>query len=638
MSIAEATRLPAKLKYASSDASLFKSAGRKNMVLVLLLIALTLFVYQPVKDFDFVDYDDPFYVTSNIPVQNGLSWKNLAWAFTSVEVANWHPLTWLSHMADVQMFGLNPAGHHFTSVLWHALNVVLLFLLLRRATGSLWGSAFVAAVFAVHPLNIQSVAWVSERKNVLSTFLWFAALYSYGWYALKPNWKRYLLTLVLLAAGLVSKPMLVTFPFGLLLLDYWPLRRMKLEQDPTISVVAGQYRVAQYSLRWLVIEKLPFLLLALLSVFVTYRAQQMFGAMGAHDDFPLRFRIENALVSYATYLYQAVWPTRLSAFYPLSVFNLWQPILCFLLLASVTASVLWFRSKRYLAAGWFWYLGTLVPVIGLLQLGVQARADRYTYVPLIGVFLMLTWTLAEVARRAPRLRPAMAVVALLAIALLSWDARIQLSYWRDSIALFSRSLEITPQNNYIAHANLGKALSDAGRLHEAFPHLYFVVRQFPRDAWARNDFATVLLRAGKLKEAIAEYETALKTSVDSRLAAYMHTSLGVAYAGLGEVDRAESHYREAVTLNAWSVDTENNWGELLYKNGKLNEAVVHLQRSLSVLPTSRAWLLLAAIYSHQNRNIEALEAYREALRLEPDNAEAAKNIPLLEQRIEKAGS
>ena len=366
-------------------AGLFSSPEKRNVVLCLLLVVATLALYNPVNRHPFVNYDDDRYVTENLHVHNGLTGDTISWALTAMEQGNWHPLTWLSHALDWQLFHQNPTGHHFTSLLIHAANAVLLFLFLTYATGRVGPSWFVAAIFALHPINVESVAWVAERKNVLSTFFFLAALIAYCWYARKPDWRRYTAFAGLFVLGLMSKPMVITLPFVLLLLDYWPLGRIQGSPSPS--------DVPQTSLSRLLVEKLPLLALSVASAVITMKAQQAGGAVRSTAQFSLAVRLENAVVAYATYLWKMIWPAHLVPLYPHpgDSLALWQIVISALVLLAVTGVVLRFRSKRYLLTGWLWFLGTLVPVIGLVQVGDQAMADRYAYIPLIGIFVMIVW-------------------------------------------------------------------------------------------------------------------------------------------------------------------------------------------------------------------------------------------------------
>jgi protein O-mannosyl-transferase len=431
-----------------------------NIVLCVLLAAVTIALYSPVLSYSFLGWDDRYYVTANSHIQGGLTWSTIQWAFTSTETAGyWHPLTWFSHALDYQLFALNPAGHHFDSVLIHALNAVLLFLLLAGATKRVGPSLLVAALFALHPLNVESVAWVAERKNVLSTLFFILAIGAYVWYAQKPGWRRYLLVAALFAAGLMAKPMVITLPFVLLLLDYWPLCRMW--PHGTESGNPTSNGVPRLWFSRLLLEKVPLLFLSAASAWITLKTQRSGHAVRTLHQFPLGIRIENAVVAYGLYLWKMLWPARLAAFYPNSAIALpmWQVILSALLLTGGTVLVIVFRRKRYLPVGWFWFLGTLVPVIGLVQAGEQAMADRFAYVPLIGIFLMIAWGLDDWADLR-RVRPFWRVIpALCALTALGFVTSRQMSSWKNEYTVWMHTLAATEQNPF-AHAALGAALMD----------------------------------------------------------------------------------------------------------------------------------------------------------------------------------
>jgi len=378
----------------ASSEPMFAAPGKRACVLSLLLAVFTVAVYNQAPHFSFVNYDDDRYVTENPHVLSGLTWETVKWALTATTEANWHPLTWMSHALDCQWFGLNPAGHHLTSIGLHVLSSVLLFLLLWRATRRMGLSFFVAAVFALHPVNVESVAWVSERKNVLSTMFFLPTLGTYGWYAQKPDWKRYLALAGIFICSLASKPMVVTLPLVLLLLDYWPLRRIE-GQEMSGANEPGALAVQKTSLGMLLIEKLPLLALSVMSALITMRAQRAGGALAA--SFPLGVRVKNALYCYLLYSWKAIWPAKLAPLYPHPGYSLptWKAAIALLFLAAISALVVKFRSRRYLAVGWLWFLATLIPVIGIVQAGNQGMADRYAYIPLIGLFVMIAWGIAD---------------------------------------------------------------------------------------------------------------------------------------------------------------------------------------------------------------------------------------------------
>ncbi len=445
---------------APAETGAFLTGKNLNIVLCVLLATVTIALYGPVLEHSFVILDDQEYVTGNPHIQNGLAWSTIKWAFTSTETAAyWHPLTWLSHALDYQLFALNPAGHHFDSVLIHALNVVLLFLLLSWVTKRMGPSLLVAALFAVHPLNVESVAWVAERKNVLSTLFFLLAIGAYVRYVRKPDWRRYLLVAALFAAGLMAKPMVTTLPFVLLLLDYWPLNRTTLDETPLEereadpATAKGVQKVALWRLA---LEKVPLLLLSAARAGITLIAQGRVEFISAELPFGIRF--ENAVVSYGLYLWKMLWPARLAAFYPhpRNTLPMWQVILSAIILLGVTILVMVFRRKRYLPVGWFWYLGTLVPVIGLVQVWKQAMADRFAYVPLIGIFIMIAWGLDDWAE-ARRISTAWRVIpALCVLMALGAVSSRQMSYWESQYDLWSRSLAVV--ENPFAHNALASAL------------------------------------------------------------------------------------------------------------------------------------------------------------------------------------
>src|ERR1700687_3231103 len=481
-------------------------AIRQRIVLPLasaLLFLSTLTLYYPALRNGFVNYDDPAYVTSNLQVQQGLTARTLAWAFTSTAEANWHPLTWISHMLDVQLYGLKPVGHHAQSVLWHALNVVLLFLLLAKVTGFVGRSALVAGLFAVHPLNVESVAWVAERKTVLCAFFFLLALSAYGWYVRQPRARRYLLVVLLFALGLMAKPMAITLPFVLLLIDYWPLQRFP--EAPFSS---------------LTLEKIPLLALSAGSAAITLYAQRAGGAVGSTELLPLAMRVKNAIYCYLIYVEKAVWPSRLAVFYPHpeGSLALWKVLGAAAVLAAVTAVFWHFRERRYLLVGWLWFLGTLAPVIGIVQVGRQAWADRYAYLPFWGLFVIGVWLASEGAARISLSRAAQVAIASAVLLGYSVAAHIQIGYWRDSYSLFAHTLQATDANP-IAAGNLGSALMKMQRPALPLPHLERAIQLMPTFSTAHYDLGTLLHRQNELDRAQREYQLALKYASDERGAA-----------------------------------------------------------------------------------------------------------------------
>ncbi len=569
---------------------------------------LTLGVYNPAAYNDFVNVDDPAYVTGNQHVRAGLTWDTVKWAIGSTEQANWHPLTWLSHALDYQLFHLKPAGHHYVSVLLHGLIVVLLFLFLEAATGLAWRSAVVGALFAVHPINVQSVAWVSERKNVLCMLFFVLTLLAYRWYAQNPSVKRYGLVGLLFMLGLMSKPMVITLPFVLLLLDYWPLGRA---WAPTTT--QGQGR-ALIRLVW---EKVPLFALSVASAVITMVAQKAGRAI--RTEYSLWDRLLNAIVSYWWYVEKAVWPSRLAAFYPHPghLLPTWQVATSTLLLLSITATVLMLRKKRYLAVGWFWYLGTLVPVIGLVQVGEQGMADRYAYIPFVGLFIAATWGIADwaCARRIPAIY--LAFAASVAITGFSVAAHAQIGYWKDSVTLWSHALSVT-QGNFVAEDSLGAELMDRGELQEAMAHFQTAAAINPRDAFSQLDLGACEKLQGNIKAAVERWETVLSLSADPSLRSNAFGNLGSVDRAAGDYVHARENYDSALRLQPDNKLALIGLGLIAQKNGDLAHAIDYYSQAVNAEPSDSEYLLLAQALAKAGRTGEAQAAYAQAQKISPD--------------------
>ena len=528
------------------------------------LACLVAVVYWQVADFGFLNYDDTEYVTRNRWVLQGWTWDGVVWAFTGFRLSNWHPLTWLSHMLDVQYFGMAPGAHHLVNVGFHAANTVLLFELLRRGTGAAWRSAFVAALFGIHPLHVESVAWISERKDVLSTFFLFLGLLAWVRFARKRKAGAYLATFACIALGLLAKPMVVTAPFLLLLLDAWPLERVPL------AFASTSLRIA----RGLLLEKVPFFALAVVSSSATWLAQSSGGGASAVSGIAAWPRVANALESYVRYLALAAWPDGLASFYPHpATIRPDTPVLpavgAAAVLLAVTAWVIRERvSRPYLAWGWFWYVGTLVPVIGFIQVGGQSMADRYTYVPLVGLFVALVWGLADVAatRRVPRV--AVASLAALVIAALSVAAWKQVAFWRDSVTLHERSLAVT-ERNWKAAQGLCDALLELGRPLEALPACESAIRLLPTYPEAWQTAGVVRARMGDPAAAIPYFQRALELRPD-----YFNAlrNLGSALGNLGDFARAEGYFREALRIRPDDAESLEYLAIALWRMGEVQEA------------------------------------------------------------------
>ena len=472
----------------------------------LVLMVTTIGVYWRVHSYDFVSFDDKVYVTENIHFQDGLTTKSVAWAFTSGYAANWHPLTWISLLIDYEIYGTdNPGGFHITNLLLHTAASVLLLLVLYQMTGRLWPSAFVAFLFALHPLHVESVAWISERKDVLSTLFWVLTVAAYARFVQRGGLSNYLLAIVVFTLGLMSKPMLVTLPFVLLLLDYWPLNRF----DLTENIQQPRQKKNAFTALKLITEKIPFFLLAAVSSGVTYFVQQHGGATIDEKTNMLKLQIPNAIISYTGYISKMFYPAKLAAFYPHPKYSTptWHVAASLVILIVITVVAIYFaRKHRYLIVGWLWYLGTLVPVIGLVQVGTQGMADRYTYVPLIGLFVMIAWTLADVVRRWERLKPIVASLSVAVILALSVCTFVQLDSWRNSKALYKRMIDVTT-DNYIAYLNLGILLSEDNNTLPQAIELYKKAIQIRHyDVKALNNLGAAFARQNNYPEAIKYYK------------------------------------------------------------------------------------------------------------------------------------
>ncbi len=575
----------------------------------LLLFVAVISVYSQVRTHEFINFDDPLYVTENPHVRNGLTWAGVAWAFTSAHDANWIPLTWLSHMLDCQFFGLRSGLQHLTSVVLHAFSTLLVFALFKRITLARWPSAFVAFGFALHPLHVESVAWIAERKDVLSALFFLLTLSAYVTYARRPSALRYLLVTVLFACGLMSKSMVVTLPFVALLLDVWPLRRTK-------------------GLLWLFVEKLPLLALSLGASIVTYMAQQGARTVAALDQVPLPVRLENGLISYAAYLVKFVWPVNLAVVYPYSIPAAWEWIMAGLALAAVTIVVLRERARRpYLATGWLWYLGALVPVIGVVQVGVQSRADRYTYLPMIGISIMVAWGAAEMLRHRQTALKLAALAVCSVWALAAWS---NLDYWQNTITLFQHAIQVT-DGNYVAYNNLGVALRRQGRIADAISNFEIAQGIRPRDAEIQDNLGEALLTTGRIDDAAPHLAEALRLRPDFAKA---HLDAGAALIRTGQAKLAESQYREALRLAPDSPEAHYGLGGVLAMEGRVDEALPHLEIALPHVMESVAMnpgdadghYNLGRIFAALGRTGEAIAQFSETVRLAPDDAEARFNL------------
>ena len=541
---------------------------RPELLISLCLVIAILATYWQVRNFDFILFDDAEYVTQNHHIKNGLTYDNLIWALTSTYAANWHPLTWVSHMSDISMYGMDAGQHHITNLILHIINSLLLLIILKQMTGNLWPSSFAAALFALHPLHVESVAWIAERKDVLCTLFGMLTLLTYIRYLKRLERKWYLLALLFYIAGLMAKPMLVTLPFLLLLLDYWPLKRFEAQLSDNKFTIQEYLSLSIFtkskfylkSIFKLILEKLPFIAFAVASGIVTLFAQHSSDAVASMDLYTVNNRIANTVISYVSYIGKMFWPSRLTFFYPYpEKYPLWQIVGAFFMLSVICLLVFKYgRRYPFLAVGWLWYIGSLVPVIGLLQVGAQAMADRYTYIPLIGLFIIIAWGTPELLARLHYRQTALYTLAILTLGILTFTTWRQAGYWKNDITLIHHALDIT-DNNYLAHNNLGIALTLRGRADEASNHFKKALQIWPSYADANNNLGFILYAQGKSYEAIR-------------------------------------HFREALHENPYLIKARNNMAKALMSQGK---------------------------------TAEAIECYKDTLRLDPCNKIAYNNLNLL---------
>jgi tetratricopeptide (TPR) repeat protein len=623
---------------------------RRTSLICLFLGGITLTLFWPLAAHDFVSYDDGIYIIDNPHVNTGLNWENVVWAFRTGYAGNWHPLTWLSHMLDVQLFGLRPGWHHLVSVLFHAASTVLLFLLLNRMTNAIWRSAFVAALFGWHPLHVESVAWAAERKDVLSAFFFMLTLLAYAKYVkpvlsvegggegkseirntkyeTNPKGKTrrwglcYWLALVLFALGLMAKPMLVTVPFVLLLLDFWPLHRTQLATrnlQPGTATQSSHTPALQ-----LILEKLPFFALTIASCVATFIAQKGGGAVVPLKILSFSERLENAIVACAAYLGKMLWPAKLSILYPLRAdVPLGAVVASIVVLLLVTAWTLWrIRSAPHLAVGWFWYIGMLIPVIGLVQVGMQQMADRYTYLPLIGVLVMLAWEAP--GWLGPLCPPRIVgVTATLVVVACVFMTNRQIGYWQNSETLFGRAAQVTTRN-YVAISNHGQALFKQGRIDEAIGEYEKAIALDPALDAARLGLGEALTQQGKFDEAVEQFSKVLELNPDNSAA---RLQLGVLRARQGKYDDAVAAFSEVLRRDPENISAHNNLGNVLTLQGKQEEAVKHFEKAVQINPHhAGAHNNLALAYKKLGRTADAIAQYREAIRLNPEQAEALNNL------------
>jgi protein O-mannosyl-transferase len=601
--------------------------------IVAFLLVSILAVYYQTRFFEFVYYDDPKYVRDNPMVMLGITLDSVRWAFSSIGYAsNWHPVTWLSHMLDVDLYGLNPGMHHVTNVIFHIANTLLLFFLFYRLTCEKWKCAAIAALFALHPLHVESVAWIAERKDILSTFFWILTTWSYVWYVERRGLRRYLLVIMLFVLGLMSKPMLVTLPFTLLLLDFWPIRRPELVRpENTISsqsmrtIISGIHWSGFGSLIW---EKLPLFILAGISSIITYLAQSRGGAVSNLDILPISSRIANAIIAYCTYLYKIICPFNLAVFYPYSkMFNPLTVVGSLFLLVLVT--LLMFKyTKRFpfLIIGWLWYLGTLIPVIGIVQVGYQSLADRYTYIPSIGIFVMLVWGISSLFKQWRIGRYVLVVSFIAIIPVLMWATWLQAGYWKNSITLFSHAIDVT-KDNYLAHTNLSAALFEKGDVQGTIYHSREALRIKPDYVQAHCNLGLGLMSQGNYQDAIDHFRQSIQIN-PSYINAYYN--LGSSFYKLGKLDEAIIQFQEVLKLNPQHAGAQKGIEITLTKEKEIDGVITQMNEALKV--DSKNSVLnyrLAELYRGKGNTKDAITHYEKSLLSNPNLIQAYNNLAAL---------
>jgi protein O-mannosyl-transferase len=590
--------------------SALEARRKLRLIVSFLLVLVTLALYNPINRAPYLNYDDNAYVYENYHVREGLNRGTIVWAFTTNAESNWHPLTWLSHSLDVTLFGLNPAGPHYVNVLLHAANVVLLFLLLEGGTGMAWRSFAVAALFAVHPLNVESVAWISERKNVLSMFFFLLTLTAYGRYVRKPGVARYALVALCFALGLMAKPQVITLPFALLLLDYWPLRRTDDVQTGDAKSGEGKLR-AERSWGQLIAEKLPLLGLSAASAWMTMKAQ----STAMHLEFPLTVRLENAFLAYVKYIAKTLWPVDLAPLYPHPGFTVNAGYAAAAALAVIAITLLAALSqRRYLLVGWLWFLGIMVPMAGLVQVGVQAMADRYAYIPIIGLLVIICWGSANLLEKWHVPRFSGSVAAGFAVIALAFASHRYLDYWKDNLALWTHTLQVT-RNNYIAEDSVGDALIKQGRIDEAAVHFQNAVSINPQDPIGNLNLGVFEQQKQNYGAAIAHFETVPRLTQNPRLLALAFTNLGYAYYTAGKYDSARKSFNSALDQQQENSQAFLGLGVIAYGSGDYSQAVDEYEKALRLQASDLGYLLLAQALEKEGRAESARAARAAAERI-----------------------
>jgi tetratricopeptide (TPR) repeat protein len=580
-------------------------------------------LYWQVTTYDYINFDDPEYVANNVVVKQGISKETIAWAFKTTKTANWHPLTWISYLLDVHFFGSAPGVHHLINVLLHAINAALLFIVFRRMTAGTWPSAIVAALFAIHPLHVESVVWISERKDVLSTLFWILTMWCYTGYTSHKDIKRYLAALIFFSLGLMAKPMLVTLPCILLLLDYWPLDRLRLFREK-----ADRNKISLSSIFPLIREKIPFFVITTASSIVTFLVQKSEGAVKSLDLMPLNLRLANALNSYISYLKNMIWPYPLAFFYPYPAYYPWWQTIGSLLLLIAMFYLAFRNMKRhpYILVGWLWYVGSLFPVIGIIQVGSQAMADRYTYVPAIGIFVIFVWGINELLQHWRIHKAGIVTAILLLFAALATGTWVQTTHWKDSITLFKHAIAVTT-DNYLAHSNLASTYAQNRQFDKAIGHYTEALRVKPDDAMAHNNLGLALVHKGRYADAIEHYGEALRLNPRYPEA---HNNFGIALAQQGSLNQALKHYRKAIQLRPHYAEAHYNLATVLIKEGRMDQAIFHYAEAVGSDPYFESAVInLALALSQQGRVDEAVLTLENGLKRFPTSADLNNHLGML---------
>jgi hypothetical protein len=600
-----------------ASAAVFEAPQKRRLVFCLLLALTTLALYNPVTHAPFLNYDDVVYVTDNAQVRAGLTWPTIVWAFHTSESSNWHPITWLSHAFDCQIFGLNPAGPHFVNILLHAASAVLLFLILQSATGMAWRSLVVAALFALHPINVESVAWISERKNVLSMLFFLIALAAYGWYTRRPTIGRYLAVTAAYALALMTKPQVITFPFALLLLDYWPLYRfggsLAAWDEVGVERTGAADRVRSFlNLVW---EKMPWFVMSAASAVITMKVQ----TDATWGKLPLWIHLGNAAIAYAKYLGKAFWPLNLAPVYPhpQGSISVLASVLSALMLIVFITLVMIFHRYRPLLVGWFWFLGTLIPMIGLVQVGVQSMADRYAYIPLLGIFVIVCWGSADLAKMWHVPKPVLAVCTATILLTLGFALHRQVGFWSDNLTLWTHTLAVT-EGNYVAEDSLATALIAQGRADEAMPHLQRARQLRPDDPTAALNIAAYDQMHGNYQAALDGYAKVTKFTKVSYWVAMARVNSGYAHYALKQYDNAKQDFEATLGQQPGNSAAYRGLGLLAQRDGDIALAVQNYERSVDIQPTPLGYLLLAQAFEIGGQANAARAAQSQAEHMTPD--------------------